>query len=133
MKFCPLVATAMNSIRADHPTSALNSARAINTGRTAILNTQASSEAKPYYSTAKSESSMSALPSVHLTILCGGEEYPAFRVLLRFGEMKNGASELPSSLNLPFIEALYADYVRDPASVMPEWRHYFEGIENGDR
>jgi len=47
--------------------------------------------------------------------------------------MKNGASELPSSLNLPFIEALYADYVKDPASVMPEWRRYFEGIENGDR
>src|SRR5436190_8975138 len=39
---------------------------------------------------------------------------------------------LPNILNLPFAEALYADYVRDRASVPEEWRKYFANIENGD-
>ena len=46
--------------------------------------------------------------------------------------MNNGASDLPSSLNLPFIEGLYSNYVKDPGSVMPEWRQYFEAMEKGD-
>ena len=31
----------------------------------------------------------------------------------------------PNSLNLPLLEGLYADYVRDPDSVPLEWRDYF--------
>ncbi|HEY3863704.1 MAG TPA: 2-oxoglutarate dehydrogenase E1 component [Verrucomicrobiae bacterium] len=41
-------------------------------------------------------------------------------------------SEMPNVWNLPFIEQLYADYTRDPGSVPPEWRGYFEGLKNGD-
>jgi 2-oxoglutarate dehydrogenase E1 component len=43
--------------------------------------------------------------------------------------MKNG----PSNLNLAFAEGLYAEFVRDPASVAEDWRRYFEEMENGDR
>ena len=39
---------------------------------------------------------------------------------------------LPNSLNLPFVESLYADYARDPNSVAPEWRRYFEIWESAD-
>ncbi len=38
---------------------------------------------------------------------------------------------LPNSLSLPFIEALQADYERDPASVEPRWRSYFDQLRNG--
>ncbi|MGZ5518363.1 MAG: 2-oxoglutarate dehydrogenase E1 subunit family protein, partial [Limisphaerales bacterium] len=34
--------------------------------------------------------------------------------------------------NLPFIEELYADYMRDPGSLTPEWREYFDNFVNGD-
>src|SRR5258706_13002745 len=40
---------------------------------------------------------------------------------------------LPNILNLSFVEGLYADYLRDPSSVGPEWHQYFEGMENGER
>jgi len=43
------------------------------------------------------------------------------------------AELLPNSLNLPFLEGLYADYLRDPESVPSEWRLYFDGLENGER
>jgi 2-oxoglutarate dehydrogenase E1 component len=33
--------------------------------------------------------------------------------------------------NAPFVEALYADYLRDPASVSPQWREYFDRIRGG--
>jgi 2-oxoglutarate dehydrogenase E1 component len=33
---------------------------------------------------------------------------------------------LPHEANLAFVEALYADYLRDPDSVDPAWGHYFE-------
>src|SRR5436309_6478674 len=46
--------------------------------------------------------------------------------------MNNPPAELPNSLNLPFVEALYADFLKDPASVEPEWRRYFETLGNGD-
>ena len=39
---------------------------------------------------------------------------------------------LPNSLNLPFVEQLYSDYRRDPASVTEDWRRYFAAMENGD-
>src|SRR5262245_61238437 len=38
---------------------------------------------------------------------------------------------LPNNLNLPFVESLYADYLREPSAVSPEWRRYFELMENG--
>jgi 2-oxoglutarate dehydrogenase E1 component len=34
----------------------------------------------------------------------------------------------PNVLSLPFVEALYADYLRDPTSVPPVWQRYFAGI-----
>lgn len=46
--------------------------------------------------------------------------------------MKSTLPELPNSANLPFVEGLYAEFVRDPHSVSPEWRSYFESLENGD-
>ena len=43
-------------------------------------------------------------------------------------------SELsPNSLSLGFIEALYADYLADPASVSADWRRYFQQLTNGSR
>jgi len=34
----------------------------------------------------------------------------------------------PSTLSLLFAEGLYADYVRDPSSVPPDWRAYFDSL-----
>jgi 2-oxoglutarate dehydrogenase E1 component len=39
---------------------------------------------------------------------------------------------IPNNVNLPFVEDLYAQFQRDPASVAPEWRRYFEQLGNGD-
>jgi 2-oxoglutarate dehydrogenase E1 component len=38
----------------------------------------------------------------------------------------------PNALSLPFVEALYAQYLRDPGTVAPEWRSYFERIAEGN-
>jgi 2-oxoglutarate dehydrogenase E1 component len=38
----------------------------------------------------------------------------------------------PNHLNLAYLESLYADCQRDPASAPPEWRHYFAGLANGE-
>ncbi|HPC62026.1 MAG TPA: 2-oxoglutarate dehydrogenase E1 component, partial [Verrucomicrobiota bacterium] len=38
----------------------------------------------------------------------------------------------PGAANLSFIEALYEDYLRDPASVPPDWQQYFAGIAEGE-
>ncbi|HEV3007248.1 MAG TPA: 2-oxoglutarate dehydrogenase E1 component, partial [Pirellulales bacterium] len=35
---------------------------------------------------------------------------------------------LPDSQSLAFVEGLYADFLRDPASVDPSWRIYFESL-----
>lgn len=35
-------------------------------------------------------------------------------------------------ISLAWLEGLYADYLRDPASVPSEWRRYFAGLINGD-
>ena len=40
---------------------------------------------------------------------------------------------LPNSLNLSFVEGLYTEYLREPASVPPQWRNYFERMEAGAR
>src|SRR5262245_3995290 len=39
---------------------------------------------------------------------------------------------LPSSLNLPFVESLYADFLRDPSSVPTDWRKYFQDLGDGN-
>ncbi len=36
------------------------------------------------------------------------------------------------SINLSFVEGLYADYLRDPQSVSSEWQNYFKRFSNGD-
>ncbi len=36
------------------------------------------------------------------------------------------------ALSLSFVEGLYADYLRDPESVSPDWRSYFEETSNGN-
>src|SRR5438128_1480311 len=43
-----------------------------------------------------------------------------------------GEAKLPSSVSLPFLEALYQDYLRDPESVSPDWRRYFQGLSEGN-
>src|SRR5262249_53591064 len=40
--------------------------------------------------------------------------------------------KLPNSVSLEFLEALYSDYLRDPNSVPPDWRTYFEGLSDGN-
>src|SRR5437867_13138051 len=48
----------------------------------------------------------------------------------------NGSSKtaelLPSASNLAFVEGLYEDYLRDPASVPPDWQRYLAGLGNGE-
>jgi 2-oxoglutarate dehydrogenase E1 component len=41
-------------------------------------------------------------------------------------------SELPNSVSLEFVEALYADFLRDPQSVPADWRAYFQGLGDGN-
>jgi 2-oxoglutarate dehydrogenase E1 component len=43
-----------------------------------------------------------------------------------------GEIKLPNSAGLSFVEALYADYVRNPESVPPDWRRYFDGLTDGN-
>src|SRR2546425_1901366 len=43
-----------------------------------------------------------------------------------------GETKILNSVNLEFIEALYADYLRDPESVPPDWRQYFQGLSEGN-
>ena len=47
--------------------------------------------------------------------------------------MANDSSEVaPNTLSLVFLEALYADYLRDPNSVPPDYRSYFSELEHDD-
>jgi 2-oxoglutarate dehydrogenase E1 component len=39
---------------------------------------------------------------------------------------------IPNSQNLSFIESLFADYLRDPESVPPDWRSYFQAMRGGN-
>ena len=41
-------------------------------------------------------------------------------------------NELPSSLNLAFLESLYKVYLRDSASLSREWVRYFDGLSQRD-
>ena len=36
------------------------------------------------------------------------------------------------SLNLPYVEGLYGDYLREPNSVSADWQEYFKTVLNGD-
>ena len=38
---------------------------------------------------------------------------------------------LPNATNLSFVESLYAEYLRDPAAVDPQWRRYFAALGDG--
>ncbi len=38
----------------------------------------------------------------------------------------------PGAANLAFVEGLYEDYLRDPASVSPDWRQYFSQIAESE-
>jgi 2-oxoglutarate dehydrogenase E1 component len=38
------------------------------------------------------------------------------------------SKQSPNTLSLPFVEALYAEYLRDPSGVPAEWRSYFERL-----
>ena len=44
----------------------------------------------------------------------------------------NSPGSAPGPANLAFVEALYEDYLRDPASVSPDWQSYFSEIANGE-
>ncbi|MDB6015848.1 MAG: 2-oxoglutarate dehydrogenase, subunit [Pedosphaera sp.] len=44
----------------------------------------------------------------------------------------NKINSTPDSINLPFIEGLYTDYLRDANSVSPEWQKYFKEFLNGE-
>lgn len=38
----------------------------------------------------------------------------------------------PGTINVAFVEALYEDYLRDPASVAPDWQQYFAELAKGE-
>src|SRR5262247_491536 len=40
--------------------------------------------------------------------------------------------DLPNSVSLEFVEALYADFLRDPKSVTEDWRTYFQRLSEGN-
>src|SRR5262245_52103553 len=40
--------------------------------------------------------------------------------------------KLPSSMSLPFVEAIYEQYLRDPNSVPADWKSYFQGLSDGN-
>jgi len=42
------------------------------------------------------------------------------------------AASSPNAMSLPFVEALYADFLRDPNSVSPEWRRHFEALRDAN-
>jgi 2-oxoglutarate dehydrogenase E1 component len=43
-----------------------------------------------------------------------------------------GEAQLPNSVSLEFLEALYDDFLRDPQSVPADWRSYFESLSDGN-
>jgi 2-oxoglutarate dehydrogenase E1 component len=61
-----------------------------------------------------------------------GNACASVAVHLAFRRRMNEMPDTPDSWNLPFVERLYADFARDPASVAPDWRRYFEQVRNGE-
>ncbi|MGC4091580.1 MAG: 2-oxoglutarate dehydrogenase E1 component [Polyangiaceae bacterium] len=49
--------------------------------------------------------------------------------------MENDSAEVgaPNTLSLAFLEALYADYLKDPATVPPAYRDYFAQVDHDER
>lgn len=45
----------------------------------------------------------------------------------------NKEVSLPGTINLAFVEDLYASYLRDPSSVSADWQEYFSHIRNGEQ
>jgi 2-oxoglutarate dehydrogenase E1 component len=43
-----------------------------------------------------------------------------------------GEVNLPNSVSLEFVESLYAEFLRDPAAVPPDWRNYFQTLSDGN-
>jgi 2-oxoglutarate dehydrogenase E1 component len=44
----------------------------------------------------------------------------------------SNGKNLPGPANLTFVEGLYEDYLRDPASVEPDWQRYFADVADGE-
>jgi len=44
----------------------------------------------------------------------------------------NGENHSPGVVNLAFVEGLYEDYLRDPASVPQDWRDYFSSMAESE-
>ncbi len=44
----------------------------------------------------------------------------------------NSSKQIPSSLNLAFVEELYANYLENPDLVPGDWRRYFSEMPNGE-
>ncbi|MBI2889625.1 MAG: 2-oxoglutarate dehydrogenase E1 component [Nitrospirae bacterium] len=45
----------------------------------------------------------------------------------------SGSQDFPNVANLAFVESLLEEFLRDPGSVDPQWRRYFEELGNGTR
>src|SRR4051794_32196385 len=43
----------------------------------------------------------------------------------------NNLESTVGSLSLEFVEGLLSDYLRDPDSVSPDWRNYFDEMKHG--
>src|SRR5262245_45269783 len=41
-------------------------------------------------------------------------------------------AQSPNPMSLPYVEALYADFLRDPNAVPPEWRRHFEAMREAN-
>src|SRR5437762_14159422 len=54
-----------------------------------------------------------------------GEKGIRNRVNMATSNGHNGSGNLPGAANLQFVESLHEDYLRDPASVSPDWQRYF--------
>ena len=52
--------------------------------------------------------------------------------MVHVSEQRIDAETLPGSLNVGFVEGLYADYVRDPSSVSADWRRYFQKLSGAN-
>ena len=53
---------------------------------------------------------------------------------LKINMSKMMANEMatPSHLSLTYVEDLYVDYLRDPASAPTDWQRYFAALKNGE-
>src|SRR5690606_35591032 len=56
----------------------------------------------------------------------------ARRSCLRSSSSMPGPNPSPNAMSLAFVEELYADFLRDPASVPEDWRRYFESSVNAN-